>query len=248
MLLVMSNICYGNEYVNKDLVYFWNFENEDSYLNDVKKNVGFQTQGKVRWVPPDHSFNQSGVVHLHGDKAEGTMLLVPTHKMDMELTDWTIDFEFGIGSHPLDHRKRNAGNVRDGHLFQWADIKVTFFRRTVSQGFLVINYRGREKFIEGINGHGWYYMAFRSEDEGVSVWLNSYCTNYIISPRRSVENKQISFGGNGFAGRLDDIKLYNKRLRPWEITQNYWGKELSVDPLHKEVITWAEIKLKHLSH
>ena len=50
------------------------------------------------------------------------------------------------------------------------------------------------------------------------------------------------FGGNGFAGRFDDIKLYNKGLRPWEITANYWGTEYSVDPKNKLSITWGEVK------
>ena len=53
----------------------------------------------------------------------------------------------------------------------------------------------------------------------------------------------IVFGGSGFAGRFDDIKLYNKRLRPWEITANYWGTEYSVESKGKLVTTWSKIKL-----
>ena len=56
----------------------------------------------------------------------------------------------------------------------------------------------------------------------------------------------IFFGGNGFAGRFDDIKLYNKRLWPWEITANYWGKELKVKPKGKQSLQWAEIRSKRL--
>ena len=250
MLLLSPFVLAEKTYHNKNLLYFWNFENQGAILSDVKKNVILQSQGKVRWVPPEHSFNGTGAVHLHGDKSEGTMLIVPSYKMDLEIEDWTVDFEFGTGKHPLDHKDRGPGGLVDGNLFQWADIKVTFRRsaKNTFQGILIVDYRGRKKFIEGINGNNWYYMAFRSEDDGVSVWLNSYCTNIIRSPRRSFSKNQMTFGGDGFAGRFDDIKLYNKRLRPWEITNNYWGKELSVDPLHKEVITWAEIKLKHSLH
>ena len=236
---------YGVKLYHKEnLIYFWDFENEKSYLNDRKKNIELQQQGKVRWVPPDHSFNESGVVHLHGDKSEGTMLIVPTYKMDLELKEWTIDFEFGAGVHPLDHRKRNAGGLVDGNLFQWGDVKISFRRsvRNKWQGILVVDYRGRKKFIEGVKGFDWYYMAIRSEDEGVSIWLDSYCTNYIRSPRRSVTGKQISFGGSGFAGRIDDIKLYNKRLRPWDIKDNYWGKELSIKFKGRLITTWSKIK------
>ena len=103
---------------------------------------------------------------------------------------------------------------------------------------------GRKKFIEGIRGNNWYYMAFRSEDEGVSVWIDSYCTNYIRSPRRSFAKHQMSFGGDGFAGRFDDIKLYNKRLRPWEIKDNYWGKEYEIDLRDQLITIWSNIKYR----
>ena len=85
-------------------------------------------------------------------------------------------------------------------------------------------------------------MAIRSEDEGVSIWLDSYCTNYIRSQRRSVAKQQMTYGGSGFAGRIDDIKLYNKRLRPWDIKDNYWGKELKVNYRGKLLTTWSKIK------
>ena len=244
-LLVMN--CFSKKlYHNENLIYFWNFENENSFSSDVKSNVRLQTQGKVRWVPPEHSFNQTGAVHLHGDKSEGTMLIVPSYKMDFELEEWTIDFEFGAGKHPLDHKERGAGGLMDGNLFQWADIKVSFRRSAINtfQGILIVDYRGRKKFIEGIRGNNWYYMAFRSEDEGVSVWIDSYCTNYIRSPRRSFAKHQMSFGGDGFAGRFDDIKLYNKRLRPWEIKDNYWGKEYEIDLRDQLITIWSNIKYR----
>ena len=54
--------------------------------------------------------------------------------------------------------------------------------------------------------------------------------------------EEIKFASNGFAGRLDNIKIYDERLKPWEITQNYWGTELNVDLKSKFITTWAEVK------
>ena len=56
----------------------------------------------------------------------------------------------------------------------------------------------------------------------------------------------IKFASDGYAGRLDDIKIYNTRLKPWEVTYNYWGNELRVDLNNLLITSWAEIKRKRI--
>ena len=73
LFFLVVNCFSAKLYHNENLIYFWDFESEGSFLSDKKKNVELQQQGKVRWVPSDHSFNESGVVHLHGDKSEGNI-------------------------------------------------------------------------------------------------------------------------------------------------------------------------------
>ena len=85
-------------------------------------------------------------------------------------------------------------------------------------------------------------MVLRSEENGVTIWMNSACIKYIQTPRTPVRSQKIKFASDGFAGRLDDIKLYNTKLRPWEITRNYWGTELGIDNKNKLTTTWGEMK------
>ena len=62
-----------------------------------------------------------------------------------------------------------------------------------------------------------------------------------------MKSKPIKFASDGYAGRLDDIKIYNTRLKPWEITFNYWGTELRVDPSKDQLITtWGRIKRQRI--
>ena len=108
-----------------------------------------------------------------------------------------------------------------------------------------IVYQGQVETIKEIHGFKYYYMAIRSEQNGISIWLDSYCTDYIEIPRSSVVGLPITFGGIGFAGRFDDIKIYNKRLKPWEITSNYWGKELEVVLKGKLIEAWGRLKSQY---
>ena len=48
-----------------------------------------------------------------------------------------------------------------------------------------------------------------------------------------MQGQKIKFGGSRFAGRFDYIKIYNVRLRPWEIVSNYNEVELLVDTKEK---------------
>ncbi len=236
-------------YVNDSLEYFWDFENRKAFQTDIKSNTDAFLQGKIKWVHPEFSFQRperSGVIHIHGDKAEGSMLVVSGRKMQRDLTDWTIDFEFAVGTHAIDEKEHGRGELVDGTIMQWGDVSIHFIRDPGGakwKGVVIVNFRGKEKFIQGVSGFDYHYMAIRSEDTGISIWFDSYCTNLVERPRRSVEGKQLVFGGNGFAGRIDDIKIYSKRLRPWEITANFWGNRLNVNERDKLATTWANIKL-----
>ena len=164
-----------------------------------------------------------------------------------DFSDWTLDFEFACGTHLVDHKDHDRGDLVDGNILTWGDLNIKFFRDPGGaewKGIIVITYRGRKKFIEDIRGFDYHYMTIRSEQNGVSIWFDSYCTNYIETPRTSVIGQEIKFGSSGFAGRFDDIKLYNARLRPWEITANYWGESFNVNSRNKLVTAWSKVKYR----
>ena len=250
LMFVESAIGEKDYYVDRNLIYFWDFNNKFSYESDIKMNADAFLQGKVKWIPPDFSFNESGVIHLHGDKNPASLFLIPSYMTNKDLSNWTIDFEIAFGTHSVDHEDHGAdpGRLVDGNILSWGDLDIKFFRDPGGdewRGIIAINFRGRKKFIEDIRGFDYYYMAIRSEQNGVSIWLNSYCTNYIETPRRSVIGQEIKFGGSGFAGRLDDIKLYNARLRPWEITDNFWGESFNVKKKDGLITLWGELKSQY---
>ena len=249
MTLMFVESSFGDEfYVSRELVYFWDFNDEFNYESDRKMNVDGFSQGKVKWIPPEFSFNESGVIHIHGDKNRASSFSIPGDTKK-DLSNWTIDFEVAFGTHAIDHEDHaiDRDQLSNGDVLSWGDLNIYFVEDpggAVWKGVLIINYRGRKKFIEGVKGFDYYYMAVRSEEKGISIWLDSYCTNYIETPRTSVVGEGIKFGGGGFAGRFDDIKLYSSRLRPWEITANYWGETFNVNSRNKLVTTWSKVKYR----
>ena len=95
MTLMFVESSFGDDfYVDRNLVYFWDFNNEFSFEADRKVNADAFLQGKVRWVPPKFSFNDSGVIHIHGDKNPASFFLIPSYMTKKDFSDWTLDFEF----------------------------------------------------------------------------------------------------------------------------------------------------------
>ena len=83
-------------YVERNLLYMWDFEDNKHYEIDKKINAEAFIQGKVKWVPPDFSFNDTGVIHLHGDKDPASFFLIPSIYTDHKFTNWTLDFELDL--------------------------------------------------------------------------------------------------------------------------------------------------------
>ena len=249
--LMFVESSFGDEfYIGRNLVYFWDFNNEFSFESDLKVNADAFLQGKVKWIPPDFSFNKTGVIHVHGDKNPESFFLIPSYMTKKDLSNWTLDFEFACGTHSVDHEDHgiDPGKLVDGNILTWGDLNIKFFRDPGGadwKGIVVITYRGRKKFIEGIRGFDYHYMTIRSEEKGISIWLDSYCTDYIETPRTSVIGQEIKFGSSGLAGRFDDIKLYNERLRPWEITANYWGDTFSIEKKDRLITSWGKLKYQY---
>ena len=245
-MFLMTSISFGEDYyTSNSLLYMWDFNQERSFLTDTKSNTLGQKRGTVRWIPSEYSYHKSPVIHIHGNIDSNSSFTIPARYLERELDDWTLDFEFGAGQHNLDHTVRDMGKLMPfGQMLRWGDLRITFYQDSGQawKGMIRIVYQGQVETIKEIHGFKYYYMAIRSEQNGISIWLDSYCTDYIEIPRSSMFGHPIVFGGSGFAGRFDDIKLYNKRLRPWEITANYWGTEYSVDPKNKVTTTWGEIK------
>ena len=237
-------------YINRNLIYFWDFENGKAFTSDIKANVQAFAQGKVKWIPPEFSFNDTGVIHIHGDKNPVSLFIIPSARFDKkDLSYWTIDFEFACGTHAVDHKDHAAeggGRLVDGTILEWGDVKVKFFRSPRNpdwEGIITIEYRGRETFIEKVAGFDYHHMAIRSEDVGISVWYITRFIKYFHTPRRSMVGKQIKFGGSRFAGRFDDIKIYNVRLLPWEILTNSLAEKLEVNSNFRTTDFWGDIKV-----
>ena len=245
-MMLVGAVGFSKDYYTADkLTYMWDFNNERNFLMDFKSNSIAHKRGTVRWVPREYSYHNSPVIHIHGNVDPNSSFTIPARYLENELEDWTLDFEFGAGSHDLDHTSRANGEIMPfGQVLRWGDLRIVFYKDSGQgwRGIARIIYQGQIRTIEYLRGFKYHYITIRSEKDGISVWVNASCNEYIEIPRSSISGYPIMFGGNGFAGRFDDIKLYNKRLRPWEITANYWGTEYSVDPKNKLSITWGEVK------
>ena len=235
-------------FVERNLLYIWDFEDSKHYETDKKINAEAFIQGKVKWVPPEFSFKESGVIHLHGDKEPASFFMIPSVYTNHTFTNWTLDFEFAIGTHALDHEDHvlDQGSIMDGEIVEWGDLKVTYFVQDDGwRGKIIVEYRQRTISISNVSAFDYHHLVLRSEDHGVSIWVNTRCVDYIQTPRTSMESEKIMFAFDGFAGRLDNVKLYNAKLEPWEISENYWGETLNINKREKLVTSWGELKSQY---
>ena len=235
-------------YVERNLLYMWDFEDNKHYEIDKKINAEAFIQGKVKWVPPDFSFNDTGVIHLHGDKDPASFFLIPSIYTDHKFRNWTLYFEFAIVTHAIDNEDHDLdqGSIMDGVIVEWGDLKVTYFVQEDGwRGKIIVEYRQRKIRVSNVSAFDYHHLVLRSEDHGISIWVNTTCVDYIQTPRTSMKSEKIMFGFDGYAGRLDDIKLYNARLNPWEISENYWAEFLGINERKKLITSWGELKSRY---
>jgi len=248
MFLITTIAFSADYYVSRNLLYIWDFDTKETWRTDRRLGAEVFTQGKIRWIPPERSFQnpESGVIHLHGDKNTTTLVQIPAKYTDVDLDEWTLDFEFAIGTHAVDPEDHDPahGQIVDGVVVEWGDLRVTYFKEGDEQfrGTILVEYRQREVRIRNVRAFDFQHMVLRSEEHGVSIWINTQCVRFIHTPRTSMRSQLIKFASDGYSGRLDDIKLYNTRLLPWEITDNYWGNELRVELKNLLITNWAEVK------
>ena len=99
---------FSKDYYTADkLTHMWDFNNERNFLMDFKSNTIAHKRGTVRWVPREYSYHNSPVIHIHGNVDPNSSFTIPARYLENELEDWTLDFEFGAGSHNLDHTVRD---------------------------------------------------------------------------------------------------------------------------------------------
>ncbi|SVC92526.1 uncharacterized protein METZ01_LOCUS345380, partial [marine metagenome] len=128
-------------------------------------------------------------------------------------------------------------------IVEWGDLKVTYFVQDDGwRGEIIVEYRQRMIRVSNVSAFDYHHLVLRSENHGISIWVNTTCVDYIQTPRTPMKSEKIMFAFDGFAGRLDDIKLYNARLNPWEISENYWAESLNVDKRGELITTWGGLK------
>ena len=93
--LMFIESSFGDEpYVGRNLVYFWDFNNEFSFESDRKVNADAFLQGKVKWIPPDFSFNKTAILKMMIEDGFGELnweeLKVHLNKITSESVDATI--------------------------------------------------------------------------------------------------------------------------------------------------------------
>ena len=129
MLLLSSFVLADDFYHQNSLLYMWDFNDERNILADIKTGTTAQKRGTVRWIPEKYSYHKSPVIHIHGNIDPKSSFTVPSRYLERDLTDWTLDFEFGAGQHNLDHTVRDNGKLMTfGQMLRWGDLRITFYR------------------------------------------------------------------------------------------------------------------------
>jgi len=128
-MFLLSSILLANDYYTADkLLYMWNFDNERNFLMDFKSNTIAHKRGTVRWIPREYSYHNSPVMHIHGNVDPNSNFTIPARYLERELDDWTLDFEFGAGTHDLDHTVRDNGKlIPFGQILRWGDLRINFY-------------------------------------------------------------------------------------------------------------------------
>jgi Concanavalin A-like lectin/glucanases superfamily len=94
----------------------------------------------------------------------------------------------------------------------------------------------------------WYYVVATWDGTTAKIYVNSALDNSPGTVRTGTigfDTQSVYLGGrpsggsaNSFDGALDDIRIFNYALEPWEVTNlNYVGQKRGV-----RVLTWTEVQ------
>ncbi len=244
MVFLMGSLAYGNQVVLDGLEHFWGFEDEKNPMEDDRGNLDGQAHGKIQHVPVEFSYTFNDVIHLHGNLERQTFIRIPNENLNQN--SWSLEFWFGYGVHSEDLENQEAEwiDLGDGTVFEWGDIRVTYIYRTDQpDNTLLFRIDGREYTLD-VDIFTYYQVVinYNERERGYNIWVDS--VNYkFFRASSDIVGPSLVFGGNGFSGRFNDVKFYNRTLKGWEIVQNFYAKRgLVIEPKGKLVTTWGRIK------
>ena len=134
----------------------------------------------------------------------------------------------------------------DGLVFNWGNIRIEYNRRPDAEDLLEVVIGDRFYSWE-INAFSWYYvtLSYEENDVGVNLWIDGVNHVFLRSKPKILTSK-IQFGGENFSGRINDVSYYNRAIKGWEITRNYFAiKGMEVKPKHRLITSWAELKSRY---
>ena len=228
--------------VSSGLKHFWGFEDENNLLRDEKGLVHGEEHGLVQYVPQEFSFTFNDVIHLHGNINDAKIRFP---RWSMGEGSWSLNFWFGYGIHLIDLKDHELflHELVDGLIFKWGNIKVEYNRRPDPRDLLEVIV-GDKFYSWELDGFEYYYVSltYEENDVGVNLWIDGVNHTFLRSKPNVLDSK-IQFGGENFAGRINDVAYYNRAIKGWEITRNYFAvKGMKIKPKLKLTTTWGEIK------
>ena len=231
--------------VPSGLQHFWGFEDEENLLKDEKGLIHGEEHGLIQYVPRKLSFTFNNVVHLHGNINDAKIRFA---RWSMGEGSWSLNFWFGYGTHLIDLENDDIveDELVDGLVFNWGNIRIEYNRRPDAEDLLEVVIGDRFYSWE-INAFSWYYvtLSYEENDVGVNLWIDGVNHVFLRSKPKILTSK-IQFGGENFSGRINDVSYYNRAIKGWEITRNYFAiKGMEVKPKHRLITSWAELKSRY---
>ena len=231
--------------VSSGLQHFWGFEDEGNLLKDEKGLVHGEEHGFIQYVPHELSFTFNDVIHLHGNINDAKIRFA---RWSMGEGSWSLNFWFGYGTHLIDLENHDIliEELVDGLVFKWGNIRIKYNRRPDFEDLLEVVVGDRFYSWE-IDDFSWYYVSLTYEEngDGVNLWIDGV-NHVLLRSKPKILTSKIQFGGENFSGRINDVAYYNRALKGWEITRNYFAvKGMDVDSKHKIITSWAELKSRY---
>ena len=161
---------------------------------------------------------------------------------------WSLNFWFGFGIHLIDLKDHDIflDELEDGLIFKWGNIRIEYNRRPDQKDLLEVII-GNRFYSWELDGFEYYYISltYKEKDIGVNLWIDGVNHTFLRSKPKVLTSK-IQFGGENFSGRINDIAYYNRALKGWEITRNYFAiKGMNINSKHKLITSWAELKSRY---
>lgn len=253
----------SQDYVTENLIGYWSMDIDAIEGNIVKDISGRENHGTIIGDPQVVKGKIGEALTFNGVDDYITLPDMGIHpQVTVEIWASLDDRSgrFGLVSNPT-----VVGEIPEAIIYfsiSHDGIFLSLLHNTVSSGLA-----SHSMFVgEAVKTHKWHHLVYTSNPRSTigdleyyfdgccdRQWLEKFeDNNRVDAPLISLSHLKIGSSHNSgyFAGRLDEVRIYNRALTFDEIRQNfeYQSNAIAVDTKDKLAVTWGALKTLNDKH